>query len=120
MVRPIPFKTIVKWLQSKGDKVKIDKLGRTIKNGIVCHFYCTAPNGETILIFGDNDNVGRPMKEQEFELVCAFMRGLIVGGADAEKSSTYTNEEIPGTNLRYRSNVPAICRAYCEEKGGVL
>lgn len=119
MVRPVQFKTILEWLQQKRDRVRIDKLGRNRKGGEVCHFFCTCPDKETILIFGDNDENGRPMKEREWELVCAFMRGLLVAGADTEKSGVYTNEKIPGTNRNYRSNVPALCRAYWDEKGGV-
>ena len=119
MVKPIPFKTIVEWLQKKGGRVRIDKLGRNKKGGEVCHFFCTCPDKETILIYGDNDEKGRPMKEREWELVCALMRGLLVAGADAETVSIYANEPIPGTNRNYRPNVPALCRAYYEGEGGM-
>ena len=118
MVVPVQFKTIVEWLQEIGGRVRIDKLGRNKKGGEVCHFFCACPDKETILIFGDNDEKGRPMKEREWELVCAFMRGLLVAGTDAETVSIYANEPIPGTNRNYRPNVPALCRAYYEEKGG--
>ena len=119
MVRPIPFKTIVEWLQQKGERVRVEHLGRRVRHGEVGHFFCTSPDKETILIFGDNDEKGRPVKEREWELVCAFMRGLLVAGADAEAAGIYANEPIPGTNRNYRPNVPALCRAYWDEKGGV-
>ena len=102
--------------------MRIEHLGRTRRHrydGDVSHFFCTCPNNETLIIYGVGDEHGYPMKENEWELVCAFMRGLLVAGADVEKSSTYTNENIPKTNQYYRSNVPAICRAYCEEEGGM-
>lgn len=123
MFETVPFNKIVDWLQSKKEPLWIDKLGRRKKNNIVCHFFCSYdPKSQAVLITGDEGLKGKQSSIYRFDkprwdAVMQFMGTLPY--AEIEKTSRYSNAPIREVNMVFRSNPPAICRAYCEEKGGV-
>lgn len=122
MIKPVPFEEIVIWLKRKQKLLWVDKLGRTVRNGVVCHFFCSyEPTTETILITGDAGLKGKKSSIYRFDkirwdAVMTFMSTL--NGTEREVVKNYTNANIPNVNMVFRPNPPAICHAYCEEKGG--
>ena len=110
-------------MKSKQKLLWVDKLGRTKRNGVVCHFFCSyEPDTKAILITGDAGLKGKKSSiysfdKEKWDAVMHFMRTL--GDEERYVVKNYTNTNIPEVNMVFRSNPPAICRAYYEEKGGV-
>lgn len=123
MIKPVSFEEIVMWLKHKQIPVWIDKLGRTKRNGIVCHFFCSyEPTTKTILITGDAGLNGKKSSiyyfdKTKWEAVMQFMQTL--NDAERKVVKKYTGTKIPNVNMVFRPNPPAVCRAYNEEKGGI-
>lgn len=123
MINPVSFDEIVRWLKSKKQPLWIDKLGRRSRNGVVCHFFCYyEPKTNTILVAGDeglkgNRNSIDHFDKTKWDAVMRFMQTL--NPSEREMTTRYSNTNIPEVNMVFRSNPPAICRAYWEEKGGI-
>ncbi|MBR1792511.1 MAG: hypothetical protein IJ764_02600 [Bacteroidales bacterium] len=122
MIKVVSFEEIVQWLCTKQQPLWVDKLGRKEKNGIVCHFFSSyEPTSKTILITGDDGLNGKPSTIYRFDktrwdAVMQFMGTLPY--AERYISNRYGKAPIHAVNMVFRSNPPAICRAYWEEKGG--
>ena len=119
-VTPVGYNVIVHWLQNE-PPVRIPKLGRLSRNGILCHFWCSVTNQGRIRVFENEDGSGSSHEytESEWTQICNIMQWAIDTDRNPEFTYWYTNDpnrqEAPRVAHRiWGPNVPAICRGYNE------
>lgn len=106
-LKSIPFGRIVNWLKKPVVK-KITMLGGE------SYFYIKYENDASIMIIGKEGEY-RYIDQCFWKQLCARMDAL--PGEERGKSSKYSNtKDWNNPNCVYAPNVPAICKAYIEEK----
>lgn len=106
-LKSIPFGRILKWLKKSVVK-KITMLGGN------SYFYIKYENDASIMIIG-KEGEHHYIDQLFWNLVCARMDALPV--EERGKSNKYSNtKDWKNPNCVYAPNVPAICKAYIEDK----
>ena len=118
-VVPVEYNEIVRWI-SQDQPVLIPKLGRIVRNGRVCHFWCSVTNQE-IMVSANRDGTISAFRynSQRWNELCDIMRQVIADGGNPEFTYWYTNDPhysnySSNVPRRFGPNVPAICRSYNE------
>ena len=105
--QPIPFRSVlfdemVKWLRKPR---RVPTLGRR------SYIDASAPDANTIHIIGKNGGQAN-LDRVYWDYVCE----VIDHTAPERRHITTNYNRLHG--YRFSPSVPALCRAYCEEKGG--
>lgn len=100
--RSVPFDEMVKWLKKPR---RVSTLGQK------SYIDASAPKANTIHI------VGRNGKERDFNRAYWDYVCEVIDDTALDRRSITTNYNHLRDN-RFAPSVPALCRAYCEEKGG--
>lgn len=119
-VIPVDYDIIVRWIQ-EDPPVFIPKLGRLVRNGRVCHFWCSVTEQGLIQVTENEDGTGdaHVYSRNEWNQICNNMRWTMGNGGNPEYTYWYTNDpnhrDVPQIPYRrWGPNVPAICRSYNE------
>ena len=119
-VVPVEYNEIVQWI-SQDQPVLIPKLGRLVRNGRVCHFWCSITDQRLITVSADRGGSSSVYRydNQRWDELCDIMRQVIADGGNPEFTYWYTNDPhysiySPNVPRRFGPNVPAICRSYNE------
>lgn len=102
--RSVAFGEMVKWLK---EPRRVPTLGRR------SYIDATAPKSNTIHIVGKNGGQAN-LDRAYWDYVCE----VIDRTAPDRRHSTINYSQL--RNYRFSPSVPALCRAYYEEKGGAL
>jgi hypothetical protein len=105
MFNSVPFNEIVKWLGIGQPAKRVPTLGRR------SYIDASAPNSKTIHIVGKNGGQA-DLDRAYWDYVCE----VIDRTAPDRRHITTNYSQLQ--NYRFSPSVPALCRAYCEEKGG--
>lgn len=119
-VKPVEYDVIVQWVNQK-QPVWIPKLGRSVKKGNICHFWCSITSQGLIKVSANEDGTGSSYvySKAEWNQICNNIQWAINTGRDPELTYWYNNHpshpEAPRVpNHLFGPNVPAICRAFYE------
>lgn len=100
----VPFSEMVKWLK---EPKRVPTLGRR------SYIDASAPNAQTIRIVGKNG--GQAELDRAY---WDYVREVIDRTVPERRHVTTNYNRLRG--YRFSPSVPALCRAYCEEKGGLI
>lgn len=102
LFRPVTFSEMVKWLK---EPKRVPTLGRR------SYIDASTPKSNTIHIVGKNGGQA-DLDRVYWDYVCE----VIDHTAPDRRHITTNYSQLRG--YRFSPSVPALCRAYCEEKGG--
>ena len=106
MFDSVSFSEMQRWLGIGNAARKVDTLGRR------SFILAGCPDAHTIRIEGSHGAVMN-MDKDYWNYVCKVIHNTAIDRR--EKTTTYSQLR----NYRFSPSVPALCRAYYEEKGGV-
>ena len=107
MFNSVPFNDMVNWLGIGQPAKRVPTLGRR------SYIDASAPNANTIHIVGKNGGQAN-IDQTYWDYVCAT-----INHTEPNRRYIVTNYSQLKNHF-FSPSVPALCREYCEEKGGAL